>query len=73
MGAGKGVKMTLAEIKKRLAVIEANKHDDEVAHDLEDKLWEDVLVEISRDKSTLGKLAKEALKSRDIKFSRWTS
>lgn len=59
--------MALAGLNIDLAVktIEAMKDDDEIAHHMEKRLWEAVL------KATDSDMAREALKSRDIEFSRW--
>lgn len=45
--------------------------DDEKAHAAEDQLWEDTLFAIAMGAENPVKLAKEALKTRQIKFSRW--
>jgi hypothetical protein len=64
--------LTVETIRRKVADIEANKHDDEYAHGLEDELWELVLSVIATgDCDSPTDLAREALKTRDIKFSRW--
>lgn len=47
--------------------------DDEKAHGLEDSLWESVLVSIAHGAKNAQGLARAALKTRLIKFGRWTS
>ena len=62
--------MDLAEVTARVDEIRywwEVKDDDEVAHGKEDSLWEEVLEELSKD----SELAKEALKTRELKFQRW--
>lgn len=67
--------MKLQEVKDRILTIEDNKHDDEMAHIYEDKLFYE-FVEAIRDgkyktKKEIVEVATELLKVRDIKFSRW--
>lgn len=62
----KDVKSILTSIKEK-----AIGHDDEAAHSLEDSLFEAVLREVANGNSESQKLAKEALKSLKIEFSRW--
>lgn len=45
--------------------------DSELAHRLEDKLYEDVLREVGKSADYNGELARAALKSRELKFGRW--
>ena len=62
--------MTVNEVKRRLAKIKFEAEeidDDEAAHSEERDLWELVLIHLSASSD----IAKEALKSRDIEFSRW--
>jgi hypothetical protein len=65
--------MTINEVRARVAKIESVKHDDEVAHDLEDALHLEVLEAIARGSKNAKALAVEALKSRTIEFQRWTA
>lgn len=47
-------------------------YDDEAAHSMEDELWFNVLMAIASSKVEYpDELAKEALRTRDIKFERW--
>lgn len=62
--------MTVNDVKKRVAKIAATKGDDEVAHSMEDSLYEDVLQAIADNHPDPGGLAAEALKTRDIRFDR---
>lgn len=64
--------MDTSEIKKRVKEIKGVAWDDERAHSWEDKLWEDVLRAIANeDVDNPYTLAKEALKTKKIDFSRW--
>lgn len=67
--------LSLAHIQADLDAIRASAEDDEVAHSLEDTLHERVLQAIADDQFdhyyTPAELAREALKSTEIKFSRW--
>jgi len=47
--------------------------DNEKAHSLEDDLWEEVLNAIACGASNPQELAREALKTQEIEFNRWTS
>lgn len=64
--------MTIDEIKKRINEIRERSGDDESAHGLEDKLYYDILVSIA-DGSTddAQGIAREAIKTQAIRFSRW--
>lgn len=65
--------MNAGEVRKRVAKIHKMQGDPEVAHAEEDILWMDVLEQISQSQ-TCGwesELAREALRTRDIKFPRW--
>jgi len=63
--------MTIDDVK--LAIEEIRRHsegpgrDPERAHSLEDELWFGVLTELSEHHA----IAREALKTKDISFSRW--
>ncbi len=46
-------------------------HDPTFAHSQEDKLWREVLEKISETAPDPVSLAREALKTRQIKFPRW--
>lgn len=63
--------MTVEEVRERVAKIELMKDDDERAHALEDYLHLDVLTAIAKRIGDPAALALEALKTMDIKFSRW--
>ena len=63
--------MTIEEIKERLKAIETIKDDDEVAHILQDELYEDVLHAIAEGSENAKDLAIEALKVMYIDFARW--
>ena len=63
--------MTVDEIKARVEEIARERDDDERAHGMEDKLWEDVLQAIAEGHSAPAEIARQALASRAIKFSRW--
>ena len=64
--------MTVADVKTRVRAIKKMAHDDESAHSSEDQLREDVLRAIADGTATDSKqLAREALKTSDIKFARW--
>ena len=70
-------KMTLDDVKKAVVHIEEIKGDDESAHSHEDELHQAVLKEIAslnpHDDLSVDaiEMAKEALKTLDIDFSRW--
>jgi len=63
--------MTLSDIKRRLKRIEEESGDSEMAHNLEDILFEDVLRAIAGGVENPSDLADAALRSRKIKFPRW--
>jgi hypothetical protein len=64
--------MTVDEIKKRIAAIEAMKADDEAAHGAEDELYQDVLYAIAGGRCDDARAcANEVLKTKEIEFSRW--
>jgi len=70
--------MTLEEVKKRIVFITSlgpdGQHDDERAHIEEDKLYHHILIAIAEKRLSLDEAAeicKEALKTKDIDFSRW--
>lgn len=59
-------------VRDAVAMIADHKDDAEVAHDMEDRLYEDVIRAI-RDGTCIDPRAccEEALKTKDIDFSRW--
>ena len=64
--------MTVEEVKKRVAEIEAMKNDDEGAHIAEDALHQDVLYAIAGGRCDDPRgCANEALRTKEIEFSRW--
>ena len=65
--------MTLDDVKKWVGVIRENRESDDVAHREEDLLYERVLEMIMEDSTepSIVALAGEALKTKDIEFSRW--
>jgi hypothetical protein len=63
--------MTIDDVKLQVQHIQEAKHDDESAHGMEDSLWEDVLKSIAHGAKNARELATEALKTKNIKFSRW--
>jgi len=69
--------VTIAEIKERIRAIEGEAEapgDPEVAHGLEDGLWEDVLRYLAQvAPAELGEIARLAVSTRDIDFPRWTA
>lgn len=68
--------ITLEEARLAVKEIASIKHDDEIAHSREDALHTAVLETIASKELFLGigyaqALAREALKTEDIDFSRW--
>jgi len=63
--------MTIDEIRKRVAGIEEEAWDAEVAHSNEDDLYIDVLRFIAEGDTEVAPLAREALRVREITFPRW--
>jgi hypothetical protein len=64
--------MTPAIVQKRIEQIKEKRHDDEVAHGLEDKLRQDVLLAIARGECTgPAECARLALTTSEIDFARW--
>lgn len=63
--------MTLAEIERRIADIEAMRADDESAHSAEDDLRADVLRAIADGAADAAAMAKLALTTDRIEFARW--
>lgn len=67
-------KMTLTEVRRRVAEIRKVSTDSEVAHGKEDALYEDVLRHIAKHaEPDIAALAEEALKVAAMKFRRWVS
>ncbi len=65
--------MDVNDINKRLGAIIQVQDDDETAHGLEDDLYVDFIEFVSQRKDAIGLLAKQVLKARKVKFSRWTA
>lgn len=67
--------MRVLHIHQRLIGIAkaAREGDAEMAHSLENRLFVDVLTEIARAENDQGQLAREALRSRELKFQRYTA
>ena len=70
--------MTIEEIEGRVndlrLMVETNTNDEETWHQVEDKIWEDVLRDIADPISnitTVRPKARAALKTREIGHSRW--
>lgn len=63
--------MTPEEVIKRVADIAEAAGDDERAHILEDELWRDVLQAIINNKTHAQEMARIALSTQAIQFSRW--
>ena len=63
--------MTTGDIENRVNSIAVCCWDNEVAHSLEDKLHQDVLREIAKQRTRAGGLARAALKTLDIDYDRW--
>jgi len=65
--------VTLQEVEKRVAEIgRIGVDDDASAHGKEDDLWRDVLRTIANGAPDAADLAREALRTRDFAFARWT-
>jgi hypothetical protein len=66
--------MDLNEVKIRLEKIKKKSHDYEVAHQMEDDLYRNFIQHVGALKiADLSEMAKEVLKSKKIKFSRYTA
>ena len=63
--------MTKNEVKRRVKDIKINADDYEGAHNMEDSLHQDVLRAIADGAENAAELAKEALKTKKIGFSRY--
>ena len=65
--------MTVEEVEKRVEEIAAIVRDNEVAHSKEDSLYVNVLEWIAgHGDENSAALAKAALKTEELKFTRWT-
>lgn len=66
-------KLTVAEVRRRAEKVEqaAENGNDDQAHGLADALHEDVLAAIAVGARTPKLLAKEAIRTVDMKFARW--
>jgi hypothetical protein len=62
------MRMTIEQVRARIAIIDASSDDAEAAHALEERLWRDVLRYLA---GSGNELAAEALKTRRIEFARW--
>jgi hypothetical protein len=62
--------LTVAAVRDTVAEISRIRHDDEVAHVIEDRLWERALRAIAAGAPNPAELAAEALKSADLEFNR---
>lgn len=70
--------MSEDEVLKRVEAIAAQEHasgvwDDETAHGMEDALWADVLRAIAAGDADAPALARAALTTQEMNFSRWTA
>ena len=63
--------MTREDVINAVEDIRMESEDDERAHSLEDDLYEQVLLAVINNNPESKEMAKEALKTKEIKFSRW--
>ncbi|MBG9915251.1 hypothetical protein ABD67_10070 [Bacillus sonorensis] len=63
--------MTVDDVREFVEEIRLSADDDEVAHSMEDELYVAVLQAIVNGADNPGKLAAEALRTKNIEFSRW--
>lgn len=63
--------LTVEEVRRRVAEIEAERGDDEAAHCDEDSLRAEVLAAIAAGAPNAAELAAEALKTGQLDFQRW--
>lgn len=63
--------MNVDDIRTAVGAVRAVAHDDEVAHSQEDALLWRVLEAIAAGADNPAEMAREALKTAEIKFSRW--
>lgn len=72
MGGGEVERMSIDEIRQRLAAIAEAGGDDEIAHTMEDCLWGDFIEHVAKcGDPELARMAELVLTSTDIKFNRW--
>ena len=68
--------MKREEIERRVEHVREvaeDRCDDECAHTIEDDLHRDFIKFVAERDDEIGELAREVLKSEDIKFGRWTA
>ena len=65
--------MNIEDVKKRVDKIKEKITDDEIAHGMENQLWQDVLQAIADGVENPAELAKEALKTNEVDFCRWNA
>ncbi|UXC68588.1 hypothetical protein N4627_05685 [Limosilactobacillus vaginalis] len=63
--------MTLSEVKDTVRTITECKDDFEMAHEMEDDLYKDVLKEMIAGNPEAQAMAREALKTKQIDFARY--
>lgn len=63
--------MSPEDVRNRVATINTLRWDDETAHGEEDDLYEAVLRVIADGAANAPELAREALKTKTIRFARW--
>jgi hypothetical protein len=67
-----GITMNEHDVVERVALIRQAQDDDEMAHSMEDALYEDILRAIAAGTAeNVAEMAKEALKTKDVAFARW--
>ena len=64
-------KMTIEDIEKEIEHIKECRYDNEIAHILEDKLWQKALEQIAEGDENAQEIAKAVLKTKDVSFVRW--
>jgi hypothetical protein len=63
--------ITVAEIHAAIVRVAGKVRDPEMAHQLEDRLYQDVLAAIALGADNAKELAEAALKCSEIRFRRW--
>ena len=67
--------MTVEQVKRAVErvrqIATEDVRDNELAHKVTDRLWRNVLRSIARGESNAAELAREALKTEEIAFTRW--
>ena len=63
--------MTVEDVKIKVNLIKEKAYDNEKAHVIQDSLWLDVLTDIANGNPDAQNLAKEDIKTDQIKFERW--